>query len=119
MTPEWAGPDFGDESEMGAVAPIVFDGTAEDATTRLHNRRPKASQRQIAILVRRARQKRNAGQVSDMSDAIHDLAVLGIRSMHARPAETPRHHRANAVAWLLLVLCTAMLLTACVVWRNG
>lgn len=91
--PEWAGPDYGDSdrTEMAAIAPIVFDGTAEDATQRLHNRRPRVDERRIAILVRRARQQRNAGHVDDVNDIIHELAVLGVRSLpDTKAAPKPR-----------------------------
>lgn len=116
MTPEWAGPDYGPNSEMGEVAPIVFDGNAEDATQRLHNRRPLADRRRIGILVRRARQQRNAGHTDDMNAALHQLALLGIRSLRPRPA-TDRlpFTRPELVLWALVVVF-AVLLAVWGVW---
>jgi len=102
MARVWGGPDYGAETEMGEVAPIVFDGSAEDATQRLHNRRPHAERNRIAILVRRARQQRNSGRTKEMNESIHEIAVLGIRSIQVepRPAVERLSVLRRVVAWL-------------------
>lgn len=97
MNQRW--PDYGSGSEMSEVAPIVFDGSAADATTRLHNRRPKISERRLAILVRRARQHRNAGRIDKVTEAVHEIAVLGTQSLP--PVERVGWTRVE-VAWLVL-----------------
>lgn len=113
--PEWAGPDFGAETEMTAVQRVVFDGSAADATTRLHNRRPKISERRLAILVRRARQHRNAGRIDKVTEAVHEIAVLGTQSLP--PVERLPWTRAELLLLLAAFLLAALLVTGVFLWR--
>ena len=111
--PDYGGPD----TEMGAVAPIVFDGSAQDATERLHNRRPAVPYRRLAILVRRARQNRNAGRTAEMTAAVHEIAVLGTQSLP--PVERLGWTRAEVLLLVAAFLLAAVLVAGCLVWRNG
>lgn len=115
MSPEWAGPDYGPNSEMSEVAPLVFDGSAADATTRLHNRRPKVSERRLAILVRRARQHRNAGRIDKVTEAVHEIAVLGTQSLP--PVERLPWTRGEVLLLLWAFLLAALLVTGVFLWR--
>lgn len=78
---EW-GFDYGDNSKMQQVSEIVFAGTAEDATARLHNLHPAVDELRVAILVRTARRERNAGRTGGVNEAIHDLTLLLNRAGH-------------------------------------
>lgn len=113
MARQW--PDYGEGSEMAEVAPIVFDGTAEDATHRLHNRHPTVPYRRLAILVRRARQNRNAGRTAEMTAAVHEIAVLGTKSLP--PQEPLGWTRAEVLLLLGAFLLAVLLVTGVFLWR--
>lgn len=125
MAPEWGHdpkpeprglPDYGHHTEMSEVARIVFDATgAEDATTRLHNRRPAVTYRRLAILVRRARQDRNAGRTAEMTAAVHEIAVLGTQSLP--PVERLGWTRAEVLLLVAAFLLAVLLVAAVWVWR--
>lgn len=126
MAPEWGHdpkpepriglPDYGANSEMSEVAHIVFDtASAEDATTRLHNRRPTVPYRRLAILVRRARQNRNAGRTAEMTAAVHEIAVLGTKSLP--PQEHIGWTRAEVLLLLGAFLLAVLLVTGVFLWR--